>query len=154
MAIPLDRHNLLQPTSVHPLNTLPDEIIDADVSATQGEVIHASSDILLLKDQLLVANRRVVGPYLPSKYRDTIAKFDIRKSRLIPAGHIRTGCWKPRELLIVKRNRRDLVAVTCNGVDGEGAGVVLFDPSSDYREVGRWDSGDSVWGIVGVTIDI
>lgn len=153
MALPLDRHNLLQHTNIHPIYTLPDEVIDSGLSS-EGRIIHLSSDILLIKDQLLVANRRRIGPYLPITHRDTIAIFDIRKSRLTPAGHIRTGCWKPRELLIVKRNRRDLLAVTCNGQEGEGAGVVLFDPSHEYREAGRWDSGMSTSGVVGVTIEL
>ena len=154
MALPLDRHNLLQHTNTHPIYTLPPEIIDSDAPTSDGRIIHLSSDILLLQDQLLVANRRTVGPYLPITHRDTIGIFNTRKSRLTPAGHIQTGCWKPRELLLVKRDRHDLVAVTCNGEEGEGAGVVLFDPASGYREVGRWDSGMSVFGIVGVTKDI
>lgn len=153
MGIPLDRHNLLQHTNINPFHTLPDEVIDSGLSS-EGRTINLSSDILLINDQLLVANRRTVGPYLPLKYRDTIAIFDIRKSRLTPAGHIRTGCWKPRELLVVKRDKRDLLAITCSGQNGEGAGVVLFDPSNGYREVGRWDSGMSTVGIVGVTIDL
>jgi hypothetical protein len=85
---------------------------------------------------------------------DTIAIFDIVKSRLIPAGHIRTGCWKPRELLLVKEHNRDLLAVTCNGEGKQGAGVVLFDPQRGFKEVARWDSGMPVFGIVGVTIDV
>jgi len=153
MAIPLDRHNLLQHTKNHPVYTLPDDVIDAG-PLSESRIIHASSDILLIQNQLLVANRRVIGPYLPKTHRDTIAILDIRKSRLIPAGHIQTGCWKPRELLTVKRNRRDLLAVTCNGHEGEGTGVVLFDPSNGYREMGRWDSEMLVSGVVGVTIDL
>jgi hypothetical protein len=151
--IPLDRHNLLQHTNILPIDTLPKEVIDAGLFSN-SRIIHSSSDILLLNNQLLVANRRVVGPFLPKTQRDTIAIFDIRKSRLSPAGHIKTGCWKPRELLIVKRERRELLAVTCNGEDGEGAGVVLFDPSKGYREMGKWISRMSVWGIVGVTLDL
>jgi len=153
MGIPLDQHNLLQHTNIHPIYTLPDEVIDAGLHSG-SRIIHASADILLLQNQLLVANRRVVAPYLSTIHRDTIAIFDIRKSHLISAGHIQTGCWKPRELLTVKRNQRDLIAVTCNGQEGEGAGVVLFDPSNGYREVGRWDSEMLVSGIVGVTVDI
>ena len=153
IAIPLNRHNLLQHTKNHPVYTLPDDVIDAG-PLSESRMIHASSDILLIQNQLLVANRRVIGPYLPKTHRDTIAIFDIQKSRLIPAGHIQTGCWKPREMLTVKRNRHDLLAVTCNGHEREGAGVVLFDPSNGYREMGRWDSEMLVSGIVGVTIDI
>lgn len=154
VALPLNRHNLIRNTKAHPIYTLPPELIDAGMSTWDGTMIHASSDILRMNDQILVANRRVIGPYLPITHRDTIAIFNVVKSRLVPAGHMRTGCWKPRELMLVKRDQGDLLAVTCNGEGKEGTGVVLFDPRDGYREVSRWDIEMSVMGIVGVTIDV
>jgi hypothetical protein len=154
ISLPLNRHNLIRNSKAHPSYTLPPEVIDAGMSTSDGTVIHASSEILHINDQILVANRRVIGPYLKITLRDTIAIFNVVKSRLVPAGHIRTGCWRPRELMLVKRDRGDLLAVTCNGEGKEGAGVVLFDPHHGYKEVSRWDSAMSVMGIAGVTVDV
>jgi hypothetical protein len=156
ISLTLNRHNLIRNSKAHPIYTLPPEVIDAGMSTSDETMIHAASDILLINDQILVANRRVIGPYLKITHRDTIAIFNIVKSRLVPAGHVRTGCWRPRELMLVKRERDhgDLLAVTCNGEGKEGAGVALFDPHHGYKEVSRWDSEMSVMGIAGVTIDV
>jgi hypothetical protein len=81
--------------------------------------------------------------------------FRVEKGRLQPNGHIQTGCWKPREMTEIRRPQGDLLAVTCTGAEGHGAGVLLFDPADAYRKVGKWDSGDmGVSGLVGVNVNI
>jgi hypothetical protein len=154
IALPLDRHNLLLDTRVNPIHTLPPLAIDEGMTSPDGSTIHASADIQLLGDTLLVANRRGVGPYTSVTPRDTIAMFKVAKGRLQATGHIQTGCWRPREMTEIRRAQGDLLAVTCGGEAGQGGGVVLFDPVDGYRKVGKWDSGDMpVSGIVGINVD-
>jgi hypothetical protein len=82
-------------------------------------------------------------------------------------GHVELGCFRPRELIVVKGDR-DYLGVTCNGIEGVGAGVVLLDilaeenPNLKERKryegfkppawpvVGRWATDEEVWGIAGV----
>lgn len=112
------------------------------------------SSILLFDDRLLVANRRVRGPYPTyiGDAEDTIAVFESKKATLIIQGHIYTGCWKPRELIRVKAANMDHLAITCNGQFAQGGGVVLVDMAESFTVVGRWDSGRmSVGGIVSLT---
>lgn len=156
IAIPLDRRQRLQTPSTPSVRSLPRELLEEGISTPNNEPIHISSDIHLFGSLLLVANRRVKGPYPPlaGESGDTIAVFDTADGQIAPKGHISTGCWKPREMMRVRGESTDYLAITCNGQSAEGGGVVIVDLSEPYRVAARWDSGElSVFGIVGLSTD-
>jgi hypothetical protein len=126
------------------LSTLPSDIM-ASYSETERKDFYALSDILHLEhlNLVLVANRRVKGPYDHTS-GDTVAVFRSFPE-LKPVTHVNLGCWHPREF--AKLNDV-LVAVTCIGAERRGSGVVILDVGKrEPSVIGRWDSPHPVWGV-------
>lgn len=158
IALPLDRHRRIQVPSTGAMSTLQPDVLADTLVNSEGQPINGASDIHMIGDLLLVANRRVKAPY-PSwtgEAEDTIAVFEPKGATLIPRGHIKTGCWKPRRMIRVEgTGQKEYLAVSCNGQYAQGGGIVLVDMTSEpYRIVGRWDSGRmTASGLVGLASD-
>lgn len=127
--IPIDKQGRLNSPSVS-LSTLPHS----------GSTSHALSDIHLSpKNLIYTLNRRVSPPYLTSG--DTVSLFRLDgEEKIIPVGTVQLPCFQPREILALSE---ETVAITCVGVGGDKAGVVVL--HQEYV-VDYW-SAQSAWGI-------
>ncbi|ORY23126.1 Lactonase, 7-bladed beta-propeller-domain-containing protein [Naematelia encephala] len=112
----------------------------------------ALSDVQLHTQELFVLNRRVRPPYIGAG--DTMAIIDVSDpDSLSVTQYVELGCWQTREMFHWSDVAGPSLAVTCQGADGNGAGVVLLRKvAGGWAVVNSWDSGRAgAMGIAGLS---